>query len=111
MLGQPAEIRRQPLRTDVVCALGDDPQSIVHFWSVGTTPLSATRLAHQTALHQPDQALAMQLGDSLHLVQEMASFLAVGLKVTLLHLSEILASLVNRHSVFDGHRPLGNIFI
>jgi len=33
------------------------------------------------------------------------------LQIAFLHLPEILASFVNRHSIFDGHRSLGNIFI
>jgi hypothetical protein len=59
----------QALCADVVRALGDDTQGIVHFGPVGTTSLPATWLACQAAPHQPDQALAMQVSDGLHLIQ------------------------------------------
>jgi hypothetical protein len=59
---------------------------------------------------KPYQALAVQTGDGLHLVQQATSASAIRLQIAFLHLPEILESLVNRHSVFDGHRSLGNIF-
>ncbi len=42
VLGQPGQIRGQTVGADVVRALGNDTQSIIHFWPISAAPLPAT---------------------------------------------------------------------
>ena len=69
MLGQPGQIGRQAFRANVVQAFGDDPQGVVNFRSASTPSLSATGLTLQVAVHQVDEAIAVQLSDRFHFVQ------------------------------------------
>jgi hypothetical protein len=65
--------------------------------------LLAARFTLQTPVHQPDQALAVQFGHGLHLIQKPPLLLPIGLLVPLLHPAQILVSFVNVHFVFGGH--------
>jgi len=54
-------------------------------WPVGATPLPLARFALQASVHEADQALAVEFGDRLHLIQEPLTPLAVSLEVAPFH--------------------------
>jgi len=85
VLGDPGQVGGEALGTDIVQAFGDNAQGVIHLRAVGASPLAPSLSPLQSALHQPDEALAVQFGDQFHLVKKVSPFCAVGLPVALLH--------------------------
>ena len=78
-------MRGQALSTGVIEALSDDGDSVLHLGTVGASSLSTARLALERRMDEPDEALSVQAGDRLHLVQQATAFLAAGLLIASLH--------------------------
>ncbi len=103
----------EPLGAEVVQALPDHPQGIVHIMPVPPAPLAAPRVPCQpigSGRQQPDQRLAVQRGHRLHLVQQPSLLRPVCLQVTPVHAPQIRSPLVNRHPVVVWHRSLSVTF-
>jgi uncharacterized protein YybS (DUF2232 family) len=111
MLSYPNQVRRDTLGTDVIQALVDHSQGIVDPSTICLTPLPATFLSLQAAVHESDQALAVLACHGFHLTQELASLLSVSLRIPLLHLAQVLSFLIYGHLIVNGHVSSGNIII
>jgi hypothetical protein len=60
-----------------------------------------------TIIDQADEALALEAGESLHLIEKQASCGSVSQLVAFLHAAEILVAFVDGHLFVCGHSSLG----
>jgi hypothetical protein len=67
--GHPWQGGSKSFRADVVQSLPYDTDGIVDQRAIGASSLLATGLAFEIAMHEPDEALAVQSRHPLHLVQ------------------------------------------
>jgi hypothetical protein len=69
VLRQPRQVAHQALGTDVVDALGDDSQGIIHFWTIAGPSLAAAGLPFQVTIQKTNETLAVLPGELFGLVQ------------------------------------------
>jgi hypothetical protein len=85
MLCHPNQVGCETLGTDLVKALSNDPQGVIHLRSIAPPALPESRLAYQNPVHQPDQTLTVQVSDRFHLVQKPSPLLSASLNIALSH--------------------------
>ena len=95
MLGRAHRLRCEPPCTDVIEALRDHPQGIIHLRLAGPATLPPAPLAFDLALHVADQCLALKTDDVLHVVQQLAALPTWGFDVLLLRYAEVPESLID----------------
>lgn len=78
------QVGLQALGADVVVGLGDDAQGVIDRRPVGAAALGAARGARARPPQEADQALAMQPGERLQVVEEAPPLGAAGPMVLLL---------------------------
>jgi hypothetical protein len=81
VLGQPDQVGLQAFGADVVHGFGDSPQHRIQLVAIGGTSLPAAGAPGQVLAHQPAQALAVEVGHFLHLVEHLAPLPAASLAV------------------------------
>jgi len=82
VLGQ---VRGDPLRTEVVKALVDDPERGVEIVLIGPSSLFGAGLPLQGAVNEADQAFPMQTGHFFHLIEKLALLFSTGVDIPFLH--------------------------
>ena len=82
-----------------------------HTDNITAIPLLLAGLSLQAARHQADQALAMQPGYGLHLIQQEPALQLARFDIPLLDQPQILPKFVYGHLLFFRHSPLGNFII
>ncbi|OGO77709.1 MAG: hypothetical protein A3K41_01095 [Chloroflexi bacterium RIFOXYD12_FULL_57_15] len=104
------QYRLESLGTRVIQGLSDHMYRMLHLHAIVTAPLLLTRVSARALAHMPDQGLAIQPGDLLHLVQKGRLFGTVGHDVAIVLDGQVVEALVDAHSLVR-HDPSGDIFI
>jgi len=101
---------RQSFRTHIVQAFPHLQDHLLHLEPIRALARRLPVLALQAAgIQQPEQALAMQAGDRLHVAQHPLLLRSRCCLVLRFHLLQILASFIHRHVFLCRHAFLGNI--
>jgi len=96
----------QPFGTDPVQSIGHDAHRSLHLPIIHHTALPHSPLSDRPFLvQQMTQILALQPSDCCRLIQQMPSFLAVGLLIAPMQHPQILVSFIYRHLLFAAHGP------
>jgi hypothetical protein len=108
VFGHPYQVWCQSLSTDVIEALIDDLQGVVHISPIAPFTLFLPRSPFQATVQQPYQSLAVLPCHRLHFVQELGLRLPVSSHVASLHGTQILPLFIYSHFLFTAHSPLAS---
>jgi hypothetical protein len=114
MLGQVPGGRQQrwcqPFSTDIIQAFPDQPNGIVHPYSIGLPTLLGARVPPEVSgVQQAQQTFPMHTCHGLHFIEQAALLSTSGEQVPSAHQAKVLAALRNRHIYLVLHGSLSNI--